>query len=239
MTVAMSSDGQLAAVSAVVRWPQSIVRVLRTNDGKLVDEFELGGVARELVFDPQGQSLWATSEQDRKGKFEVEVLQWDLQADQRPKRRGPFPVTGTRVRGQTRLLGRYRLSVVNGIFATTLLGDSILLVDMKTGVHKTIRPHAATQRKVKSPAGGGLFGGPPGTVLSAMAFSPDGYVFASAVHDANCVSLWPLRPGAQDVKLDQPDMASVNRLVFSKSGKLLAVGGRKEREAFVHVWRFL
>jgi hypothetical protein len=39
------------------------------------------------------------------------------------------------------------------------------------------------------------------------------------------------------VKLDQPDVQAVDKVVFSQSGKLLAVGGRRQREAIVHVWR--
>jgi WD40 repeat protein len=150
---------------------------------------------------------------------------------------GPFPVTGTQVRGQTKLLGRYCLSPSNGLLATTLLGDGVLLIDVATQrVNTTIRPHATTVRKLEADRGG-RFGGPPGTILSALAFSPDGYVLASAVFDAGCVSLWPLRPGEQHVKLDQPDVQAVDKVVFSQSGKLLAVGGRRQREAIVHVWR--
>ncbi len=238
MSSVFSADLRHVASSEVVRWPKSVVRVQRVDDASLVAEYESGGVVRELALSRDGATLSATDEQyDRRTKrFELHVLQWDLPGNEKPKRFGPLPMTGTHGRTSDNDRGFYCLSDDGRLLATTLFGNGVLVIDVASGQTKQVGPHVTPFTLEQWPTLG-VFGNVPGTVISALAFTPGGACLATAAYGSNDVCFWSAGAPSGRGAIAQPDAERIVAIRFSSSGKRMAVTARQDRRPKTMIWQ--
>lgn len=153
------------------------------------------------------------------------------------KQRGPFPLTGVTNRDTTKYLGRYCLSPSTGTFATSLPQNGVLLIDIATGQQKRIGPHP-TPARVEDSHLRVHFGGPSGTVLNAVVFTPHKRQLVTAAKGSSDVCFWSASSATAVASITQPEASDVLHVLLSESDRLVAVTSKKnDQRTQVHVWR--
>ena len=233
---AISPDGTHVAVSGRMgRWKNEIT-VRHIFDGSRVVDLKLVGCARQIIFGSDNASLTVAKERynRRKKKFSAYVCKWDIEDGEQTNERGPFPMAGTRRRGNTLGYAGIHLSP-DGRMLATIRGNRIVVIEVATGRHTTVGPHPS--RAVLGATG--EFGSSR-TLLRALAFDPSGYVLATGAVGSQTVWLWSMAGSSSAEQLLQPDLDSVRALEYSPSGRLLAAGNivyGKPSRGEVNVWR--
>ncbi len=235
----VSSDGTLVAFAAPLAGKNTI-RVRQLADEQLVAEFTIGEeTVTQTAFSRNGASLLVEGHRfdNRKKQYQVHVYKYDLRGRGKPNKWGPFPMTGVR---KSMKFGFHRLSADGRMLATTLLGNGVLLIDVPTKQNQQVGPHPVNAN-IRTTAPDLLHpGGVAGTCIFALAFTPDGSTLATGAWGSGTVLFWPVAGSASEKQLVQPEMVAVTRLVFSDSGRLLAVDGFRDVpscQLLVHVWR--
>jgi WD40 repeat protein len=226
---------------------QTTVWVQNLTDGQRVFEDKLGDWrVKQAEFSPDGKQLIVLGErrEDRKKQFSLHVYCWDLAAGKMTNHWGPFPKSGKLVRRAPVQYGIDAMSPDGHWIATTTPGNGILVTEVATGRSRTLGPHPITS--AAGPVPFGAMGGAaiiPGVLASdirKLVFAPDGQSFATCAMKSDIVNVWPVAMNAAPTSLTQPDMAFPRQLVFSPSGKYLAVNGSMQPDnapSITHIWR--
>ena len=235
----VSSDGKLVAF-AEPAGGKNTIRIRQLADEKLVAEFKVGDeIVTQTAFSRDGATLLVEGHRfdKRKNQYQVHVYTYDVRSGKEPRERGPFAMTGIR-KGVK--FGFHRLSADGRTLATTLLGNGVLLIDVATGQNRNVGPHPVNANINTTPPDLLHAGGVAGTCVFALAFKPDGSTLATGAWGSGTVHFWPVWGSAAEEQLVQPEMVAVTRLLFSDSGRLLAVDGYRDvpsGQRLVHVWR--
>ena len=233
----LSHDGSCIVLSEPEK-NRTVIRVQRLDDGEILLEDTIGDwIARQAMFSQDGSAAFAVGERydDRKKRFSLRVYKWDLQSGELVKQWGPFPLNGTRVRGNPRDFGHHALSPDGQILATTQHGNFILLTEVATGRTQVVGPHPGNRQAVPA-----FWGGTPDCDVTWFAFAPGRNLLATGAIGSPIVHLWPTGRGSEAGQLEQPDTLSVRDLVSSPSGQLLGVtcmGNKPIWDWSLNIWR--
>lgn len=233
----LSPDGSCIVLSEPEK-NRTVIRVQRLNDGEILLEDTIGDwIARQAMFSQDGSAVFAVGERydDRKKQFSLRVYKWDLQSGELVKQWGPFPLNGTRVRGNPRDFGRHALSPDGQILATTQHGNFILLTEVATGRTQVVGPHPGNRQAVPT-----FWVGTPDCDVAWFASAPSQNLLATGAIGSPIVHLWPTGSGGEAGQLEQPDTLSVQDLVSSPSGQLLGVtclGNKPIQDWSLNIWR--
>ena len=233
----LSHDGSCIVLSEPEK-NRTVIRVQRLDDGEILLEDVIGDwIARQAMFNQDGSAVFAVGERydDRKKRFSLRVYRWDLQSGKLTKQWGPFPLSGTRVRGNPRDFGHHALSPDGQILATTQHGNFILLTEVATGRTQVVGPHPGNRQAVAT-----FWVGTPDCDVAWFAFAPGQNLLATGAIGSPIVRLWPTGSGGEAGQLEQPDTLSVQDLVSSPSGQLLGVtcmGNKPIWDWSLNIWR--